>query len=660
MEPGFSPIRIQTLSEAPPVAFAAEELARYLARLLGLRAAAIAHVRADATGPDARLESSLTLGTFAQLGAQRRPWPAVPHPDLDDAIYIETKGTTGIIAGSNPRSVLLATYRYLAELGCRWVRPGPDGEYLPRIDAAALGTRSIRVAEAASYRHRGICIEGAVSYEHVRDIVDWAPKAGFNTYFTQFRESYTFFERWYTHRGNPLLPAEPFSIEQARTLKAQLGAEIARRGLVFHDVGHGWTCEPLGLPGLGWEYPPPPVPEGVRPYLAEIGGRRDLWQGIPLNTNLCYSNPEVRALVTGDVVQYARAHPEVDVIHFWLADGSNNHCECSCCRQARPADWYVRLLNELDEQLAAEGLPVRIVFLIYVDLLWPPETERIRHPDRFILMFAPITRTYSRPFTATPAGTPPPALPPYERNRLTFPRDVDANVAFLRAWQHLFQGDSFDFDYHFMWDHYKDPGAVAIAEVLHQDIRGLAALGLNGLVSCQVQRAFFPTGLGMVVMGRTLWNKNLELDAIAEDYFRSAFGVDGLACLEYCRELSRLFDPPYLRGEKPRHAAAAAEAYARLPAAIASFRPVIQRNLDAADPCHARSWHYLDAHAEICQHLAQALRHRAAGDDQAAAQAWAAAERLVQEREPDLHPVLDVYELTRVLGTLFRSPRATP
>lgn len=320
----------------------------------------------------------------------------------------------------------------------------------------------------------------------------------------------------------------------------------------------------------------------------------------------------------------------------------------------------MRLLNELDEQLTAEELPVRIVFLIYVDLLWPPETERIQQPDRFILMFAPITRTYSRPFTAAPAGAAPPALPPYERNRLTFPRDVDANVAFLRAWQRLFQGDSFDFDYHFMWDHYKDPGAVAIAEVLHQDIRGLAALGLNGLVSCQVQRAFFPTGLGMAVMGHTLWNKSLEFDALAEDYFRSAFGADGLACLEYCRELSRLFDPPYLRGEKPRRDAAVAEAYTRLPAAIASFRPVIQRNLDSTDPCHARSWHYLDAHAEICLHLAQALRHRAAGDDQAAAQAWAAAERLVQEREPALHAVLDVYEFTRVLGALFRSPRATP
>jgi hypothetical protein len=36
--------------------------------------------------------------------------------------------------------------------------------------------------------------------------------------------------------------------------------------------------------------------------------------------------------------------------------------------------------------------------LVYVDLLWEPLQENIRNPERFILMFAPITRTYSQAF----------------------------------------------------------------------------------------------------------------------------------------------------------------------------------------------------------------------------------------------------------------------
>jgi hypothetical protein len=592
------------------------------------------------------------LGTFADFGADAGPWPAVQDAEWDDAIAIEVSGTEGIIAGSNPRSVLLAAYRYLTELGCRWVRSGPDGEYIPRVDLAAS---AVRVAEAASYRHRGICIEGAISDEHGRAIVDWAPKVGFNAYFTQFREAYTFFERWYNHRENPLLEPEGFTVEQARELKARLAGEIARRGLVFHDVGHGWTCDPLGIPGLGWEYEPPPVPPGTERYLAEVNGVRALWEGIPLNTQLCFSNPEVRDLVLGDIVTYARDHPEVGIIHFWLGDGWNNHCECAACRTATPSDWYVRWLNELDERLTSAGLPTRIVFLLYFDLLWTPAVERFRNPDRFILMFAPITRTYSTAYTVGDTLSEV-IIPPFEHNRLQFPRSVEGNVAHLRAWQQLFQGDSFDYDYHLMWDCYRDPAGLASANVIHQDMRGLAALGLGGLVSCQAQRAFFPTGLSMTVMGRTLWDRTLDFPALAEDYFTSAFGADGPACLAYLETLSELFDPPYLRGERPRRDPASAATYARLPETIAAFRPTIRRNLDGADPCHARSWHYLDRHADLCELLAAALHLRAAGDDEAAQQAWEQARRFVQEHELELQSVLDGYEYLRVLSRFFYSP----
>ena len=651
MTAGAGGIRIVARNRAAPIALAATELARHLA----LIAPDIPVMIADEADHPADAPA-LRLGTFGDFAPPPQPWPAVEDPALDDAIAIEVAGGAGMIAGSNPRSVLLAVYRFLTELGCRWVRPGPDGELLPPID---LGTSVVRVAEAASYRHRGVCIEGAVSYEHARDLIDWLPKLGFNAYFTQFREAYTFFERWYAHRGNPLLPAEPFSVEQARAIKGRLAGEIARRGLVFHDVGHGWTCDPLGIPGLGWEYAPPAVPPGAEVYLAEVGGRRALWDGIPLNTQLCHSNPAARDLVLDDIVAYARGHPEVDIIHFWLGDGWNNHCECAACRRARPADWYVMFLNDLDERLTAAGLPTRIAFLIYFDLLWPPEVERLRASDRFLLMFAPITRTYSAAYAASTAATEP-QLPPFALNQLEFPHGVDENVAFLRAWQGLFRGDSFDFDYHLMWDHYNDPGGVANAAVLHDDIRGLAALGLNGLISCQVQRAFFPHGLGMAVLGRTLWDRSLSFRAIAEAHFANLFGADGDACLVYCEELSRQFAPPYLRGERPRDDPATVASCARIPAVVAAFRPTIRRNLAGAAGGRAQSWRYLDQHADLCLLLAEAVGQRAAGNAEAARDAWLATARYVREREPALHAALDVYEFQHVLARLFPAPGEQP
>lgn len=72
--------------------------------------------------------------------------------NLDDAIHIEVNDSKGIIAGSNPRSVLFAIYRFLEENGCRWIRPGTDGDYVPKKEIDKL---SANISEKAFYRFRG-------------------------------------------------------------------------------------------------------------------------------------------------------------------------------------------------------------------------------------------------------------------------------------------------------------------------------------------------------------------------------------------------------------------------------------------------------------------------------------------------------------------------
>ena len=403
--------------------FAAKELARYLALLTDRM-------------------PNLRVGTFQSLGL-----PPVKGGAFDDEILIETTARGGIIAGANDRSVLLAAYRYLTELGCRWVRPGKSGEIIPKRKGPLP---AVYLREKPSYRHRGVCIEGAVSWEHVRDMVDWLPKLGFNAYFIQFRDSYNFFQRWYEHEYNPQWRAEKMTAVKAQDLTRKLRAEIKKRGMILHLVGHGWTCEPFGIPGPGWYPHEGPIPPESVQYLAEVNGQRQLHGRIALNTNLCYGNPETRRIVTEAIVAYAQENPDVDVIHFWLADGVNNHCECPLCRDIRPSDLYVRMLNELDEKLTAAQVATKIVFLAYVDLLWPPQKERIQNPARFLLMFAPITRSYSTSFTAAgkaqgrvahgarPAVSGKATLPPFRRNKLKFPADPATNLAFLRAWGRSF------------------------------------------------------------------------------------------------------------------------------------------------------------------------------------------------------------------------------
>ncbi len=613
-------LRISQVTDNQTVAYAASELAKYLTSMTNLEIA-------SGTG-------GIRLGLisdFPELSA-----PTVDDPAMDDAIDLDVNGGEGYIAGINPRSVLLAVYRYLGELGCRWVRPGTSGEYIPTLGALP----HVRLHETPSYRHRGLCIEGAVSYEHVRDSLEWMPKVGFNSFFIQFRESHTFFDRWYSRADNPLIETEVFTAQQSREIIAALAGDMEKRGILYHGVGHGWTCEPFGISCLGWEKLNEEPSGDVRQYLAMVNGERKFWKGVPLDTNLCYGNPKVRRLIIEDIANYAEIHPEMDMIHFWLADGMNNHCECELCRDTRPSDLYVTMLNELDSLLTERKLSTKIVMLIYVDLLWPPVKEKIANQERFILMFAPITRTYSSTFKTS---GPLPEISDYQRNKLEMPAGVDLNIAFLSAWQKLFSGDSFDFDYHMTWEHFNDPGYMQISNTIAEDVKALKDIDLNGLISCQTERAFFPTGLPMVAMGRTLWNSALRFDDIAADYFKSAFGPDWELCRAYLTLLGELFDPVYLRSEKPIVSTEAAERLAKIPAMIQSFAEVIERNIGSENPCWKQSWTYLKYHAEICTAMVPAFTARAMDDEALALSRCKELIELVWKLEPEIHEVMDVW-----------------
>jgi len=629
---------INYISDNETIKFAAEELAKYIKQM------SVDSIRVEIIKNNVAInkgKQSVKIGLFDELGISSE---GVEDPKFDDEVHIDIINGCGIIAGINPRSVLSGVYRFLIEAGCMWVRPGSDGEFIPRKDIYEI---SVKLHERASYRHRGICIEGAVSYENIYDIIEWAPKVGFNAYYVQQRIPYVFFERWYYHKNNPYKGPEEFSVETAKKFLTDFEKEIKKRDLLYHAVGHGWNCEPFGMvecygDNVGYEV----KPEVVQ-YLAEINGKRDVTGGTPYNTSICYSNAEARQIIINDVANYLKKHPQVDYLHFWLADGYNNQCECENCRKMIPSDYYVILLNELDELLTKKGIDTKIVFLIYNDLLWAPEKQVIKNPSRFVLMFAPISRSFSTPFEPVEEL---PKLPKYERNKLTFSSDLKVNLAFLKEWERVFKGDSFDFDYHFMWDHYVDPGYYKIARILSQDIKNLRSIGLNGFMSCQVQRSFFPTGLGMYVLGRTLWNRNTDFEELSKKYFECAFGKDSEKCREYLAGLSELFDPDYLRGKRPIVDKDTAERFSSICAYINEFRHVIETNLKADNPCHAASWNYLRYHADLCSILAVTLEAKACADRKKARALWNLARNYAFEHEELVQKVFDVYEFDLVWG----------
>ena len=78
----------------------------------------------------------------------------------------------------------------------------------------------------------------------------------------------------------------------------------------------------------------------------------------------------------------------------------------------------------------------------------------------------------------------------------------------------------------------------------------MKSLGLNGLISCQVQRAFLPTGFPVYLMGKLLWNDKLSFDEVAEDYFLNAFGQQGENAMNILK-ISPVF--PLLYSQKKKY-----------------------------------------------------------------------------------------------------------
>ena len=562
----------------------------------------------------------------------------------DDMIKIVVKNGAGIITGSNERSVLLGVYRFLFELGCRWIRPGADGEVIPgqRLERKEL---NVNVTETASRRHRGICIEGQVSYEHVRDMIEWLPKVGLNSYFVQFQTPSYFFKRWYNDQKSTRdIPVDSVEDEDVDHIWLRLEEEIIRRGLSYHAVGHSWTCEAFGVRGTEWRHHKEALPKEFQNALALRDGKRELWKFSVLNTNLCYSDVTVRQRLIEEVLRYCRKHPAVDYLHFWLADGENNHCECAECSKYRPSDYYMILLNELDAALSAAGFGTKVVFLVYEDLLWEPEHFRLNNPDRFVMMFAPISRSYRKAYADfVPIATT--ELKPYVRNRLKKPKTVAENVAHLKCWQKQFDGDSFDFDYHLMWNHYTDPGYYFTARILHLDMKKLGKIGLNGMISCQLNRAFLPTALPDYAMAKALWDENSDFEEVCHEYYSAAFGeycgeVDG-----YLRRLSELFDLGVITEEKDeeRFISNCNEAKE----VICDFRKhFLLPNADM-NP----SWKYLVYHAEMCLSYAD-LAIAGAGHDEGRYHAETENfKQLLECLKPHIHHVFD----TRVANRIYES-----
>ena len=588
------------------VDFAAEELKKYL-RMMMPRCGEIA----IEYNPDAK--DGFRLGLMEDFGLDTSESDDIT---LDDIIHIDTDENGGIIAGSNPRSILFAVYKYLNLNDCRWLFPGIDGEFIP-----IRNIEPQKYHKMADCRYRGQCNEGAEAQHLMMEEIDFTPKIGMNIFMIEFDNPKAYYDRYYTHKSNEEnREAEPVNEATVLQWKRQCEAEISKRGLQFHDMGHGWTAEAFGIDTTrGWfASDEGAVPDEARQYIAMLNGKRDLFRGIALNTNFCMSNPVARQKFVDKIANYAEMSSNVDYLHVWLSDGHNNHCECENCRKKIPSDWYIMAMNELDEELTRRNLATRIVFICYVDTTWAPRTVFIKNPKRFSLLIAAISRDYSVPVTPN-LDTSKVELAEFELNKLVLPKSVDEYIAHGRMWQDRCNVQSFVYEYHYWWPQYRDLGLFSEIKLVHEDIKGYKANGCNGIIEDGSQRSFFPNGFNFYVYASTLFDINVDLEALKEDYFSHAYGEDWREVVAFFEKLGDAVDFKYFIQKQGSMSGFCrpdlVESINKIPAILDDFAPFVEAHKNMPYRAQTVAYKLLSAYLDYCRGLTPVLAAKASGDE---------------------------------------------
>ena len=537
-------------------------------------------------------------------------------PVQDDIVHVDTTERGGILAGSNPRSVLFAVYRMLRLNGCRFLFPGAEGERIP-----VQPLKPQKYHKAADHRIRGRTVEGRPTFEQVLASLDFYAKEELNVFGCYGVSGYHHY--YYQHNHNSVnRPPEYFDLELADTQwRGLYEVEAQKRGMMIFSGEHEMIPNALGIKEadrfLYKEGKKQLSPEVIE-CLAMMNGERKLNKNDILFTNVCMSRADIREKMAQAIVHEIETRPNLQAFGCTVADTSNNHCECENCQKKIPSDWFVMILNRIDELLTEKGLSTKVVFAFYVDMIFAPETEVIKNPDRFYLMYCPISRTYTKSLTEDSVY--PTEVVKYVRNNWEAPKDQESLIALMKKWQEKFPGSCYVYEYHFWYHQLRDPGMMAIARRVHEDVWSYRFTGMHGCVQDGSNKGFWPNGFMMHIFDEAMMNRDCDFEAEVADFFRANYGKNWEYARDYLQAISDAFNHKYMSGEmsvnedygphyNPGHAASLAKVEK-----LADDLLAFVENLEYEHRVEYLGWKLLTFHAKYCKELAKILTVKCQGN----------------------------------------------
>ncbi len=239
-----------------------------------------------------------------------------------DEIIIQTKDGRLELAGGSPRSVLYAVYAFLQDhLGVRYLWPGADGEFFPKLESWDVPELNRRWIPAIKYRGFHLC-------------GDWRDVDEFKVWMVR---NFINIHRHGTQRG-----------------WQQIDRQLGLYGMYStHNVDSRRL--------------PKDVLEKHPEYLAEINGKH--YPG-----NLCWSNPEVDKLMVEHFRKTFAQFPTIEIASIFPSD-SMNYCRCSKCAEMDVSTAWFTFLNRLTDTLRAEFPNMRFASIAYQGYMAVPKVK---------------------------------------------------------------------------------------------------------------------------------------------------------------------------------------------------------------------------------------------------------------------------------------------
>jgi hypothetical protein len=447
-----------------PIAFAAQELQRYIKEMSG---AELPVVRAPSKKPAIVLVSR----------ALQRDKQALEDPREEDHYRLKVDARKLQIEGASARAVLFGVYDLLERLGCGWCVPGDDS--VPKHDTLSIGP--LQVDTRPAFRYRMMLDFPLLSVAQTIALADWVAKNRMN-WVHECPNAHGEPKVWYERRDR-VVP------------------ELKKRGLRLIIGGHTmhtWVAETNFASHPEW--------------FAYDGGERK-------PPTLCLSNPEMTAELIKNMQRFLDRCPEVDVIDLWHTDGTV-FCLCAKCTRGvvaettkdkqpppMPADAvqsayvisYIEFVNRVAAAIARSHPEVMVGPLIYsqTDHAVPEGCPALA--DNVLVGLAHFFRDSYRPLISEPKSA----------INLRF---LGNDLTWIAKSKH-----SYIYEYYNGWTApYIYPGAQVIA----RDLQTLHELQVQGVSSDMY--GYSP--INMYVAARALWSPSISWQAAVRDFCTRYYG----------------------------------------------------------------------------------------------------------------------------------------